>query len=95
MNVSPMQLKYTIYGVGARAQIQVIDLTGESVSPSIRKERPTVSAYILPSSANRFTAFSLGEQVYWGHNVEDCITVIKEKLKLAAVELPNSFSKYK
>lgn len=90
-----MQFKYTIYGADARAQIQVIDLTGENVSPSIRKDKPRVSAYVLPNSANKFTAFRLGEQVYWGHNVEKCMNVIKERLKLADVELPLSFSQYK
>lgn len=94
MTILLMQLKYTIYGVDARAQIQVIDLTGENVSPSIRQDKPRVSAYILPSSANKFTAFSLGEQVYWGPNVEECINVIKKRLKLADVELPNSFNQY-
>ncbi len=95
MKTSSVQLKYTFYGVGARAQIRIIDLTGEDISPSVRKDQPTVSAYVLPSSANKFTAFSSGEQVYWGYSVEECITVIKEKLKLAAVELPKPFSKYK
>jgi hypothetical protein len=90
-----VQLKYTIYGADARAQIHVIDLTGEDVSPSIRKEKPRVSAYILPNSANRFTAFRLGDQVYWGHNVEECMNVIKERLKLADVELPLPFTQYR
>lgn len=89
-----MQLRYTIYGVDARAQIRVIDLTGEDISSSNRKEKPTVFAYILPASVNKFTAFSSGEQVYWGHSVEECMNVIKEKLKLTAVELPKSFSRY-
>jgi len=89
-----LQLKYTVYGVDARAQIQVIDLTGEDVSPSVRQDKPIVYANVLPSSAHKFTAFGLGEQVYWGHSVEECMNVIKEKLKLAAVELPKSFGKY-
>lgn len=95
MTTSLVQLKYTVYGVGARAQIRVIDLTGKDVTPSIRKDKPTVFAYILPYSAHKFTAFCLGEQVYWGHSVEECIDVIKEKLQLAAVELPKSFNQYK
>ncbi len=95
VKTSSLQLKYTVYGVGARAQIRVIDLTGKDISPSVRKDKPTVSAYVLPSSANKFTAFSSGEQIYWGHSVEECMTLIKEKLKLAAVELPKPFSEYK
>ncbi len=90
-----MQLKYTIHGTDARAQIQVIDLTGESISLSIRKDKPRVYAYILPDYANKFTPFCLGEQVYWGHNVEECVNLIKERLKLADIELPLSFSQYK
>jgi hypothetical protein len=88
------QRKYTIYGVGYRAQLRVIDLTSEDIAPSIRKDKPTVFAYVLPSSANKFSAFSSGEQIYWGHSVKECLNIIKEKLKLAEVQLPESFSRY-
>jgi hypothetical protein len=88
------QWKYTIYGVGYRAQLRVIDLTSEDISPSIRTDKPTVFAYVLPSSANKFAAFSSGEQIYWGHSVNECLNVIKEKLKLADVQLPESFRRY-
>jgi hypothetical protein len=88
------QRKYTIYGVGYRAQLRVIDLTSECISPSIRNDKLTVFAYVLPSSVNKFTAFSSGEQIYWGHSVKECLNVIKEKLQLADVQLPESFSRY-
>lgn len=89
-----MQLKHTIYGVGARAQIIIIDLTGKDVSPSVRTDLPRVFANVLPSEANKYTAFCLGEQVYWGHSVKECLTVLKEKLKLADIQLPKSFNRY-
>lgn len=87
--------KYTFYGVGARAQVQIIDLTGEDVSPAIRKDKISVYAYILRATAHKSTAFSMvGEQIYGGHNLDECLTVVKSKLKLHIMEIPKSFKRY-
>lgn len=86
--------KYTIFVIGYRAQIQVIDLTSKDIAPSIRNDKVIIFAYVLPSYTNKFTAFCLGKQIYWGHSLNKCLSIIKEKLKLSDIQLPKSFTQY-
>ena len=78
-------MKYTVYGVGARVQIQIYDLTTDDIEPKIRKDKISIYAYSLPSNANRNTALSIaGEQIYTGHSLAECLDIVKQKLKLKA-----------
>ncbi len=88
-------MKYTVHGVGARVQLQIYDLTTDDILLAIRKDKISIYAYILPNSANRNTAFSIaGEQIYAGYSLAECLAIVKQKLKLADIILPKSFSQY-
>ncbi len=87
-------LNYTIYGLGYRSQLCIIDLTGEEVSPSLRSDKSTIMAYILPSEANKYTAFRKGTQIYYGYNLNECLEIIKQRLGLSAIQLPKKYDPY-
>ena len=75
--------------------IEIIDLTTNEVSPVLREDKINVYAYMLPASAHKSTPFSMAEeQIYEGHSLSDCLTIVKKKLKLADVQLPPSFNRY-
>jgi hypothetical protein len=61
-----MRESVTVKGPKYRVQILCLDLTGPDVPQSIRRERPNWCVRVLPADANRYHAFSLGRQVYWG-----------------------------
>ena len=88
-------MKYKIYGTDARVQIEIIDLTADDIPSALRKDKISVYAYMLLASAHKNAAFSMvGKPIYGGHSLKDCLSVVKQKLKLNDIKLPSSFNQY-
>ncbi len=88
-----MMTKQTFKGKNYRVQLTVIDLTGEDVSESLRKDKPTFMVYVLPIDARLYTAFRKGEQVYYGSNFQLAFDHVKAWIE-EEIEIPDKYQKY-
>lgn len=61
-------MKETFHGEEYKVQLQVFDLTGESVPADFRKDKPNFCVTTLPITAHPSTPFSHGNQAYYGRS---------------------------
>jgi len=71
-------MKLTINGRTGRAQLIMVDMTGENVPLRKRKDHVDYCVRLLPRTAHRSTSFSVaGDEVYFGPDLEKALMHIR------------------
>ena len=88
-------MKVTLYGKTGRAQLSVLDYTGEDVLARKRKDKVEFAVHLLPRSANRNTSFAAaGDLAYYGPNLETALMHVRAWTSLEDIKLPREIEKY-
>lgn len=77
-------------GPAYRAQLTVFDWSDSLAS--LRHQPTTFCVRVLPQRANRYCAFALGSQPYYGESVEDAWAAVRSYVP--AAEFPSKLQKY-
>ena len=88
-------MKHTFWGKTGRAQLTVVDLTGDNVPLRKRMSEPEFHVRLLPPNANRSTAFSgAGDLTYAGSDLSKALMHVRAWTGVEEIELPAGLRKY-
>ena len=88
-------MKHTFWGKTGRAQLTVVDLTGDRVPLRKRMSEPEFQVRLLPRSANPSTAFAgAGDLTYSGTDLSKALMHVRAWTGVDEIDLPAGLRKY-
>lgn len=88
-------MKHTFWGKTGRAQLTVVDMTGEHLPERKRRPEPEFHVRLLPRTANRSTAYtSAGDLAYAGTDLTTALLHVRAWTGVGESEMPAGLRRY-